>query len=103
MNNLLKYTSPSWNEVLTEQAEKNSVCSGNSRKEKIFKILTEKYANNKYVKFYNWEDVKSLYRREIAIDFGLNSKIYKQLTRIENYGHPKKCPAMKHITNLIIF
>lgn len=63
MNEFLKYTNPNWNEVLTEQAERNSVCSGNSR-----------------------------------------NKCNAQLNRrIIKYGYPKKCPAIKHINNLIIF
>lgn len=102
MNEFLEYTDPSWNEVLTEQG-RQLPCSGNSRKEKLSKYLKEKYAKNKYVKIYDWEEEKSLLKREIAIDFGVHSKIYKQLERIEKYGYPKKCPAITHITNLIIF
>lgn len=100
MNEFLKYTSPSWDEVLTEQADNNSVCSGNSRKEEILRnSIIKKYPQYKdYVKFMNlerlywWE-----YQQENPI------KNLKKLERILKYGHPKKCPIINQITNLIIF
>ena len=69
----------------------------------MLNYLKNKYTNKKYATIYEWQEEKSLLRREIAIDFGVNSKTYKQLIRIEKYGHPKKCPIINQITNLIIF
>lgn len=104
MNDFLKYTNPCWNEVLTEQESRIKLsCSGNSRKDKLLNYLKNKYTNKKCATIYDWQEEKSLLRREIALDFGVDSKIYKQLIRIEKYGHPKKCLAIKYITNLIIF
>lgn len=100
MNDDLIYTSPTWNEVLTEQAERNTVCSENSRKEEILRdSIIKKYPQYKeYVKFMN---IERLYMYEYKLE-----NITKQINQFERklkYGYPKKCPAMQHLTNLIIF
>lgn len=86
-DNLIKYTNPSWNEVLTEQG-RQLPCSGNSR--------------NTFKK-QNWETQEQFNKRLFYFEFGNNKKVIQAYEKIFKYGYPKKCPIINKITNLIIF
>lgn len=91
MNEFLKYTSPSWSEVLTEQESRIKLsCSGNPR---------DKYNTQKL----SWETNEQFEKRMFYYEFGNNRKIIKAYERILKYGHPKKCPIVNKINNLILF
>lgn len=51
----------------------------------------------------NWESNEQFNKRIFYYEFENNKKIIKAFERIIKYGYPKKCPAIKHITNLLIF
>lgn len=51
----------------------------------------------------NWHEVTTEHERNFRLCSGLTRKTESKFKRIQKYGYPRKCPAIKNIQSLIIF
>lgn len=85
--NLLKYTDPSWHEVLTEQGQ-------------LTTPVREIPVKKEY-KRMDWESDEQYNYRIYCYDHQTNHKAIQAYKKIIKYGYPKRCPIINRISNLL--